>query len=238
MQPEKLYHSGFYRRQADDSHRSAVTVLSHLFRLYRPSSVLDVGCGAGTWLRAAMDLGIRDVFGIDGHALSDSELRIPHSSYLKVDLAHTTPIIGRRFDLAMSLEVGEHLPPSRASALVSVLTDASDVVLFSAAVPGQGGRHHINEQFPSFWIPLFARLGFRCFDAIRPPIWGLQEVDVWYRQNVLLFAKDREFDGELPTARAYDRVHPESWLDPKLVQRRIRRALRVKVRAMFGRMVG
>ena len=57
--------------------------------------------------------------------------------------------IDRRFDLALSLEVAEHLPPECGSEFVQTLTDLSSVILFSAAIPFQGGTDHLNEQWPS-----------------------------------------------------------------------------------------
>jgi hypothetical protein len=134
----------------------------------------------------------------------------------------------------MSLEVAEHLPEVHADRFVSLLASLSDEVLFSAAIPGQGGRHHVNEQFPSYWIRKFAAHGFRCFDFLRPMLWGRGDVDVWYRQNVIFFSRYRDLPGELPSPEAYDRVHPDVWGDPKLVTRRIRRGLRNRVRAILG----
>jgi hypothetical protein len=99
-------------------------------------------------------------------------------------------------------------------------------VLFSAAIPGQGGRHHVNEQFPSYWITRFAMHGFRCFDALRPVLWHRAEVAVWYRQNLLVFSRHKAFPGERPAPEQYDLVHPETWLAPGLIRRRIQRSLR------------
>ncbi len=202
--PTDVYDEAFYRRQREDSLRSARAVLEEFFRHYHPRSVVDIGCGVGTWLKAARSLGVADVLGIDGHGVAADQLLVEREHFLQVDLAATWPALERRYGLAISVEVGEHLPASRAQGFVETLTRASDVVLFSAAIPGQGGRHHVNEQFPSYWIALFADLGYRAYDALRPALWHRSDIAVWYRQNLLVFARDRVFPGEHATPEAYD----------------------------------
>ena len=96
--------------------------------------------------------------------------------------------VSRRFDLAMSVEVAEHLPAARAASFVGTLARLADVVLFSAAVPGQSGTFHINEQWPTYWISLFAENGFNPIDVIRPAVWTDERVGFWYAQNVFLYA--------------------------------------------------
>ena len=220
-----VYSNAFYERQSGGSLRSAGIVLAEVFRLYRPNSIVDIGAGLGTWLKAAMDLGVEDVLGVDGHQVAADKLLIDPAKFARIDFATDMPCLDRRFDLAISVEVAEHLPHLRADAFVQTLADAADTVLFSAAIPGQGGRQHVNEQFPSYWIPRFAEHGFRCFDALRPALWDRQDVRVWYRQNLLMFSRDREFPGELPSAGAYDRVHPGLWMDPKIMRKRFRRLI-------------
>jgi hypothetical protein len=97
-----------------------------------------------------------------------------------------------RFDLAVCLEVAEHLPASSAEAFVKFLTGLAPVVLFSAAIPGQGGTNHINEQFLSYWVKLFSQSGYHPLDVIRPIIWNDERVPFWYRQNIILFANDSD----------------------------------------------
>ena len=118
----------------------------------------------------------------------------------------------------MCLEVAEHLPESSAKPLIETLCRVAPLVLFSAAVPRQGGTHHINEQWPSYWVPMFSAAGFHCIDVLRSAIWSVPEVEWWYRQNLLLFASEealhrwQRLSGLLrprsvPTD--FDLVHPE-----------------------------
>jgi SAM-dependent methyltransferase len=112
-------------------------------------SVVDFGCGSGVWLAAWQRLVVDDVIGVDGEQ-ARSSLKISAERFLAADLRK--PIrLGRRFDLAQSLEVAEHLPPQSASVFVETLTTHAPLILFSAAVPGQGGEHHVNEQPPEYW---------------------------------------------------------------------------------------
>lgn len=152
-------------------------------------SVVDVGCGIGAWLAAARDELGAEVLGLDG-AWTDVELlKIDRSCFQVADLARPLSL-GRSFDLAISVEVGEHLPEEAAPVLVGSLARLAPVVVFSAAIPSQGGVSHVNEQWPDYWAALFAEHGFGCFDALRPLLWDRDDVDWWYKQNLLLFVHE------------------------------------------------
>ena len=98
--------------------------------------------------------------------------------------------LGRRFDLVISLEVAEHLSAAAAERFIASLTRHGPAVLFSAAIPFQGGHHHVNEQFLPYWAELFARHGFRPLDILRARLWNDSEILWWLRQNIVLFAHD------------------------------------------------
>jgi SAM-dependent methyltransferase len=149
--------------------------------------VIDVGCGVGTWLSVFEEHGVQDILGIDGSTVPEL-LYVDGSKYLSQDLKEPL-IVGRKFDLVVCLEVAEHLPADRAENFVANLAALGDNVLFSAAIPFQGGTDHQNEQWPEFWIGLFDRSGFTVSDMLRPKIWADESVDFWYRQNVLLFRR-------------------------------------------------
>lgn len=184
--------------------RAAEIILPLVLPGYSVGSILDVGCGLGTWLSVARDMGIDDVLGVEGECIDPSMLAIPSNLLLRRDL--TAPLsLGRRFDLAICLEVAEHLPPACADMLVESLVAHSDVILFSAAIPRQGGQDHVNEQWPEYWAAKFARHGFGLTDPIRPQVWENTAVDWWYRQNLLVAEKGAALD-----PRAVQRVvHPE-----------------------------
>jgi SAM-dependent methyltransferase len=180
---------GFFYEQRDQITRSsAQRILELVFEYIKPQSVVDIGCGVGTWLDVCRQYSIEDVFGIDGNHVDPSLLQIPQNCFKKLDLIK--PIdLGRTFDLAISLEVAEHLPETVADLFVTTLTSLSPVVLFSAAVPGQGGFCHLNEQWQSYWVSHFKMCGHQLIDVIRPQIWNDTTVTSWYRQNILLFVR-------------------------------------------------
>lgn len=169
------------------NYRSAERILDILLRHYRPRSALDVGCGLGTWLRVLVAKGVQDVMGIDGQWLDPSRLQVPQELTQVHDLERPFDL-ERRFDLVISLEVAEHLSEAAAADFVASLVRHAPAVLFSAAIPHQGGHHHVNERFLSYWIGHFARFGYRPVDFIRGEIWDSPEVLWWLRQNTIFFA--------------------------------------------------
>ena len=205
--PSGTYDSSFYAAQEQGSRVSASVVLTRLREIVQPTSVLDVGCGVGTWVADWLESGVTDVLGIDGAYIDPSSLHIPPEHFQSADLSEPLDL-GRRFDLVQSLEVAEHLQGDRADTFVESLTKHADMILFSAAIPRQGGTHHVNEQWVSYWLPKFAVQGYRVFDVIRPAIWTDQRCDLTYRQNSVLLSKNTSFGPE----GADDLVHPELWM--------------------------
>jgi SAM-dependent methyltransferase len=181
------YGERFFAAKSEGSYRSAMVILPLVISKVAPHSIVDVGCGSGTWLGAAEELGVHDYQGYDGS--QSRQLRIPKERFAVADL--TRPLQpSRRFDLAICCEVGEHLPAESAATLVGSLAAFSDVILFSAAIPGQGGTHHVNEQWPAYWQALFRARSYWAYDFIRPQIWNDERVEWWYRQNTVLYVAD------------------------------------------------
>ena len=204
-----LYSQEFYDA-IDEGSRSSAQVIVPIIAKYLPiDSVCDVGCGRGIWLRTFMEHGTLVILGLDGDYVDVNRLRIPRECFRPTDLTQPLPE-GERFDLVISLEVAEHLPKSCAQQFVRGLTRLSDTVLFSAAIPGQGGTGHINEQWQSYWAQLFDAEGFKVFDPVRPRIWTSPNVAPWYTQNTLLYTKDPDLQRRLqPCAPLIlDIVHP------------------------------
>lgn len=181
------YSAEFYRTQANGSARSAARAIPELLKWISPRSVVDVGCGVGTWLREFQSHGVEDILGIDGDYVDRALLAID-PAHFKVQELSGRVSIERAFDLAISLEVGEHLPAHRALSFVEDLCRLAPLVAFSAAIPGQGGTHHVNEQWQSYWAALFERCGYQALDVLRPALWKDAEVEFWYAQNMLLYA--------------------------------------------------
>jgi SAM-dependent methyltransferase len=171
-----------------------------------PRSVIDVGCGTGTFLAAFREAGVTDVWGVDGDYVDRGHLEIPAASFDAVDL--NKPFHrDRTYDLALSLEVAEHLEPARSESFVEDLTRLAPVVCFSAAIPGQGGTSHIAERWQDEWAAMFRSHGFMPTDLVRDRIWNDTHVQPWYAQNLVVYTRDATIASAVtPPCRV---VHPE-----------------------------
>jgi SAM-dependent methyltransferase len=191
-------------------------VLPLIFQWLAPTSVLDVGCGTGTWLKVACDLGAHEIYGLDADYVTPDKLHIPENTFRATDLSKEFDL-DKSFDLVLSLEVAEHLPEDAAETFIESLCKHAGVILFSAAIPGQGGQNHLNEQWPAYWHSHFKKYGFDMYDLIRPYFWEDEEVDWWYRQNMFIVSKPDHplVANHLPCARSY--VHPVLFTNIKSV---------------------
>jgi SAM-dependent methyltransferase len=169
----------------DYNTRSAEQVLPLILSKYHPRSILDVGCGNGSWLRVAEKMGIYDLKGIDAQEQKPGSWLLEKGIFSVVNLAQPFEL-NRKFDLIICLEVAEHLPETAASVFIDSLVNHADLIIFSAAIPGQGGDRHLNEKKPSYWQFFFNQRGFNTYDEIRPLIWENEQVLWWYRQNIFL----------------------------------------------------
>jgi SAM-dependent methyltransferase len=244
------YSEAFFAQQRDVSRRSASVVVPMVLDLVGPRSVVDVGCGVGTWLSVVVENGISDVLGLDGEYVNRDRLLIPADRFLARDLRQIVRL-ERSFDLAFCMEVAEHIPPGSADNIVDTLTGLAPVIVFSAAIPFQGGIDHVNEQWPEYWAEKFKTRGFVGIDCLRRRLWNDPRVECYYAQNVALYAKPeglaangrlREMAGSgLP----FGAVHPKQYLslvDP--AQQTLRVALsrflqvarrRIAARAAIGK---
>ncbi len=194
MIESKQYTQDFFTNLESRSYSSAKEVLLVLNKFIQPKSIIDVGCGTGMWLKVWDEqFNVKDYLGIEGPYLNPEMVKIPLTKIIFKDLKSKI-VLDRKFDLAMSLEVGEHLPHEHAEDFIKMLTDFSDVILFSAALPQQEGTYHINEQFPEYWANHFQKFNFIPVDCIRPEIWNNSKIEYWYQQNCLLFVSKKVID--------------------------------------------
>jgi SAM-dependent methyltransferase len=209
------YSETFFSDQQSASRRSASRVVPIVVDLVRPASVIDVGCGVGTWLAEFMQAGVQDVQGIDGEYVNRDMLHISKDAFRAHDL--TKPLaLDRRFALAVSLEVAEHLPPDCAEQFVADLVHLAPAVLFSAAVPGQGGTSHLNERWQDFWAGLFEQHRYVRIDCVRPVIWYDDAVEAYYAQNALLYVSPDKVEQirsrVQPIEMPRSVVHPKAYI--------------------------
>ncbi len=192
------YDSAFFEGQASHGQKSARKVVPIVLDALSVRSVVDIGGGVGPWARAFLDSGVDRVICVDGAYVDRQMLLVPEAAFVVRDV--TKPLdLGERFDLAVSLEVAEHLPPDSGDAFVRELVALAPAVLFSAAIPHQGGVNHTNERWQSYWAGLFARHGYVLLDIVRPRVWDDPDVMPWYAQNTFLYVNE-EIGGSLGDA--------------------------------------
>jgi hypothetical protein len=244
------YSKAFYAHRSATAVPAARIVIAELAQLLQPASVIDVGCGDGSFLSVLSEFGVADLRGVEGPWIDDAQLQISPDSLQRHDL--NRPFASeRRYDLAVSIEVAEHLRPERAEGFVDDLTRLADVVLFSAAIPGQGGTNHINERWQAYWAGLFAARDYHVIDCLRPPLWFDDDVPHSWRQNLLVYANDRALQAWPALAAAKERragaildiVHPRFfWRASKprslghLLKSQLPRALRYSLRRRKNRL--
>jgi hypothetical protein len=205
--PAAAYTSDFYDDIRGGSRRSAQAVVPIVLDLLQPKAIVDVGCGDGTWLSVFRALGVSDTVGLDGDYVDRRMLQIPQDQFRATDLS--SPFrLPRTFDLAVSLEVAEHLPPQSAEGFVDSLTKLAPLVLFSAAIPFQGGTQHLNERWPDYWAALFKIHDYLPIDCIRAKIWANELVAPWYAQNILLFASADRILKDSALRCEYEKTNP------------------------------
>lgn len=157
-----------------------------------------MGCGAGAWLKAANEFGVLDVVGVDGSYVNKELLLFNPDRFIPLDITNEFNL-SNKFDMVQCLEVAEHISPDCCNVLIDNLVRHSDIVLFSAAPPGQGGENHINERSYKFWCDLFKRRNYEMYDFVRPSISANTTVEPWYRYNIFLFA-NAELGDRLPSS--------------------------------------
>lgn len=199
-----------YEHTADvHNTRAAEIVVPILFQYMKPKSVLDIGCGIGTWLRVFKDQGVSDILGVDGSYVNRVMLQIEEANFLAHDLREPLDL-KKEYELVVSLEVAEHLPESVAETFVESLVRHGKVILFSAAIPGQGGQNHLNEQWPSYWQEKFLKHGYHYYDLIRPQIWSNEKVERWYKQNIFVLFHE-SIRPPFSIFQGDNLLHPEYW---------------------------
>jgi SAM-dependent methyltransferase len=190
--------------------KDAEYIVPILIKMFAPGSVVDVGCGLGTFMKEFINAGINDVTGIEGTWLDISKLVVDKERVILSDLEQDFNL-KRRFDLAVCLEVVEHLDENKAAQLVSTLVSLSDIIIFSAAIPYQGGQNHVNEQWIEYWQFLFNQHHYKFYDVIRSHIWNNRDIYWWYRQNIMVCINSA-VEHQFEDGPVNNYIHPELYL--------------------------
>lgn len=196
-------------------------MLAHMLSVIQPESVVDIGCGMGQWSRAAKNKGIDDIVSCDLDDMPIEQRKLP-GVWAPIDLRDELDL-GRRFDLVICAEVAEHVPAEAADNVVAAVCRHSDVAIFGAATPLQGGKGHVNEQWPNYWAQRFLAHDFVAFDVFRKKFWNDRHVRFYYRQNTFVFAHRSAMQpfidaGYAPMESIDVHIHPEMMLKMALAQ--------------------
>lgn len=184
---------------------------------YSIKSVIDIGCGARTWLKAWQEINNEiEIIGVEVNNLDSNILTIPRQNIIQADITQPNIEIltNRKFDILESLEVAEHIEEKFANQYIKLLTSYSDCILFSAALPNQTRALPVNEQPPQYWNEKFKKYGYECFDILRNKLWNNENICWWHRQNIMIYAKNeiaKKFkkSGFIPTEYINTYYHPE-----------------------------
>jgi len=211
------FDEAIYEITREGCKRSAAAVVPIVYELVKPRSVMDVGGGEGWWARAFVEAGTSQALVLDaslGELGTEETIGngVLSRRYFDLEGDESLADFGT-CDLAVCLEVAEHLTEIHAPRLIGGLCMLAPIVLFSAAIPGQGGYGHVNEQWPGYWAGMFGECGYGVSDALRWAIWNDERIEPWYRQNLLLCASPMRLaetvGGLMPDSTPRAVVHPD-----------------------------
>jgi 2-polyprenyl-3-methyl-5-hydroxy-6-metoxy-1,4-benzoquinol methylase len=189
--PDTLYNKEYFSKSMAGE-RNYQLMATWLNENVSFETAIDFGCGNGMLIEQLFSLN-KKVLGLDIAKAAIELAAEPIKNFILCEDI-TTSLFKGKFDLVISLETAEHLPPDCSEQFVENLVNhASGTICFSAAIPGQGGDGHINEQTPEFWFLLFEIHGyeidtnltnkFRRYLKKNNCIW-------WYSNNVQILRKD------------------------------------------------
>ncbi len=214
-----FYGPRYHDEKTAPARRAADRILPIVFSALNVASMVDVGCGPGSWLVAARDLGVQTVMGVEGDWAKHwyrGDRAIPDDVQIVYSNLEDALRLPRTFDLAICIEVIEHLSPARGPSFIADLCRCAPHVLLGAAIPGQKGPNHLNTRWPSYWSECFAEHGYRPLDFVRARVWGDEDLLIPVRQNPILFVREDVYEAvaqrvvalPAPPSAALDQVHP------------------------------
>jgi hypothetical protein len=205
--PNVKYSHDFYSDMKKASADSYSFLATWIFNYCSPKSAIDWGAGTGELLMALQISHNVRVRALEGHWIKELPTSLPKIYYEFRDLRFPFKL-EEKFDVAICLEVAEHLEDEYAQTLIDGICNSSDLIFFSAAIPYQGGTSHVNEQWPIYWAEKFHQAGFVLAHDPREELWDNPEVAAYYKQNLLIFERS---EGNLKLVVPRPLIHPSLW---------------------------
>jgi len=187
----KIYNEEFFESVTKGEFLCSFDMAKIILEILKPKSIIDIGCGNGIHLNAFKECGITDYVGYDGSEVALKKSLLPKGEIILHDLRKPLSL-NRKYDLCCCIEVAEHIEERYAKTLINTLVGLSDLILFTAAVPKQGGTNHVNEQPHEYWKNLFKQKGYFYCDytseKLRRLFWVVN-INDWIYNNLMVFRK-------------------------------------------------
>ena len=188
------YSTDFYQSVTSRAVIASEVALGTILKNFVAQSVIDIGAGDGVWTSTALSIGNPTrLTVVDLPGSTFKLLQKVDKSIKKITLNFENDMLknGEPYDLGICVEVIEHISTGRALLLLDWISVNCCTVMFSGAIPGQGGTHHINEQNQSYWLNVMMARGFIPIDNIRPQLYRNGKIPQYYRNNIFFFINSR-----------------------------------------------
>jgi hypothetical protein len=187
MDNSMIHERGYYTDKEDMAdHRFderlcwAIIKLCGEFDIRRVKTIIDIGCGDGSYVREFRKNGF-DCIGLDGNPLTS---KIPYCQVMDFSIN----LISFFNDLAICLEVGEHIPQEYEQFFIDNICRVSDNIILSWAIEGQGGLGHVNCRNNDYIIAEMKKRNFD-YDAIATNFLRKNSTLPWFKNTLMAFYK-------------------------------------------------
>lgn len=182
-----MYTEEYFKQIIEEEEGQADRLASYLISTYQPKSVVDFGCANGLYLEPFYNTGNIHVLGLDYSAEAVKMAKIPN--IVLTDLRQPYNTVSK-FDLALCIEVLEHIEEEYADIVVENIINSSDIVIISPATIGQGGVGHVNLQYKKYWKEKFEKEGFQYMEKETKKLVDFMKSGYhmgWLVNNVMIF---------------------------------------------------
>jgi len=195
----KMYDKDFFLSNQEEGLKIYEWFVPLLHNIFKFQSIVDFGCATGSSLFYALKQGVSDVLGIEGSPEAFSNLLIDKKYIIQHDLREPLKV-DRKYDIALSIEVAEHINKKYTDIYLESMCNSSDLIIFTGATPNQGGKCHINEQSHEWWIQKFREHSFGLDEKmtgllkrkIKENIKAGKFTAFWLVPNIMVFRRERE----------------------------------------------